>query len=174
MSGSEERSFASYNIDYSEKTRVIAALIILLLCVVVFAGLCIYQYFRFAKYETIDISGIPLADSAEYCWKLENNSEKDGYYLLSGWIVKMGESIRTYSINIIIEKEDGTAFLVPVEMIERKDVSEKLNGELQAFDYSASGFSVAINSRYAYPGENILVLYRNNGRNELVDISATL
>ena len=161
-------------IKLNEKSRVITAVIIILLCVAVFAGLCLYQYFRFARYEAVDISGIPVADESEYCWEIEDSIDNGGYFLLNGWIVKTGESILTHSIDIVVEKNDGTAYLVPTEMTERKDLSEKLNGNDAYFDYAPSGFSAAVNKHYAETGDRLFIIYRNNGRYELVDLSTTL
>ena len=121
MSSTDE--LCNNEIKLNEKSRIIAVLVIILLCVAVFAGLCLYQYFRFARYEAVDISGIPAADRSEYCWEIENDIDSGGYFLLNGWIVKTGESILTHSIDIVVEKKDGTAYLVPTEFTEREDVS---------------------------------------------------
>ena len=170
----EINSTAEKEITFSEKSRIIAAVLIIVLCVMVFAGLCLYQYFRFAKYETIDITGIPVADPSEYCWEIDSRIDRGSSYMLSGWIVKTGESILTHSIDIVVEKENGTAYLIPTEMTEREDVSEKLNAGGTAFDYTASGFSSAVNKNRVAAGDRVFILYKNNSRYELVDISTTL
>ena len=174
MSASEERSQSNKNIVLTEKSRRIAAVIIILLCAVVFAGLCFYQYHRFAKYEQTDLSLLQAADPADYRWDLDSRIDNGGNYLVNGWIARTGESINTRLIDLVIEKEDGTAYLVPTEMIERGDVSDKLNNGSTEFDYSASGFSAVVNCRYFSPGDRLFILYRNNGRCELIDLSATL
>ena len=52
----------------------------------------------------------------------------------------------------------------------KKDDSDTTSS---AFDYSASGFSATVNGRYSSHGDRLFVLYQNNGRYELVDLSAT-
>ena len=159
----------------TDRSRIIVSMIVILLCVIVIASLCVYQYCRFAVYEKVDISSITPADVKDYLWDIETNAKCNGYCEIYGWIVKTGESINTRKIDLIIEKEDGTAYLVPTDMIERKDISDTLNKGISAFDYSASGFATAVNVRSIGQGSSRLyVLYRNNNNYELVDISEHL
>ncbi len=171
MSASDKRGSSTYCSDPSMKSRMKIAGIVVSLCILVFAGLCFFQYWRFARYGTIDSGSIPVADPDDYSWEVEEITRANGNYLINGWIARNGESIDTRLIELVIKKEDGTSYLVSTDMVERQDVSDRLNGTVPALDYSAAGFSAAVNGRYLSPGDRLFVLYQNNGRYELVELS---
>ena len=88
--------------------------------------------------------------------------------------MRKDENIDTRSIKLIIANDDGSFYLVPTKMTDRKDVTKAKNSEGEKYDYDKSGFAVAVNKSYVQsPNSKIYVLYGNNGRNEIVDIDET-
>lgn len=166
--------FSSTSIPITDKIRHIATILIISGCIVICIGLNLYQYLRFSFYNKIDISEITLADTEKYNWEINTLTERTDIYQIDGWIVRKGEDITSSYINLIIANTDGSYFLVPTTMKTRTDVTASLNSDFSAYDYDASGFSTAINKRYVYsPDSKLYILYRNNNRYEIVDISVT-
>lgn len=160
--------------DATEKIRKRILLCIVGLCLVVCAGLNLYQFFRFGFYESMDISEINQGRGEDYSWNVETVNEKNDIYEIAGWIIRKQEDIKTRRISLVVVNEDGTAYIVPSMMVERKDVTRTQNGEGESYDYDYSGFTASLNRIFVHsPQSRLLILYENNDWHELVDTGKT-
>lgn len=172
ISSRKREQFSDTSIPITKKTRHIATIIIISACIVTGIGLNLYQYFNFSIYKKIDITEITSADTKKYAWKIDTLIEQVDIYQIDGWIVRKKEDITSSHINLIIANTDGSCFLVPTTMKTRMDVTTSLNSNSSDYNYDASGFSTAINKHYVHsPNSKIYILYRNNNRYEIIDIS---
>ena len=173
MTAAEESKDMNARYALSETLRKKIAIGIIVFAVI--ASVCVgaYQYMKYGAYNAIDISEVPAADAGDYEWFIDELESKNGQvYNAEGWVIRKGEDISTFNISLVIANADGTAYEVPAERKERLDITEYYGSE---FNYDSAGFVSTINAKYIIPQESRLyLLYRNNGRCELLDLDITL
>ena len=83
-----------------------------------------------------------------------------------------GESILTWKLSLLIQNDDGSCYVVPMAVQERKDVTEAMN---DGFNYNTSGFSVTVNKNYIKSDHaHYYILYENNDRDMIVDLDEAI
>ncbi len=91
---------------------------------------------------------------------------------IHGWIAYRGESILTWKLSLLIQNDDGSCYVVPMAVQERKDVTEAMN---DGFNYNNSGFSVTVNKNYIKSDRaHYYILYENNDRDMIVDLDEAI
>ena len=148
------------------KKKIIAIVLIMGTVLIVIFNL--YQYLKYSQYSTYEIDKNKIADSSQFAWHIDTMEYKYDVLKVNGWILYKGEEVSTWKLSMIIQNQDGSCYMVPMEMQQRTDVTEAQN---DGFNYDYSGFSATINRRYIKPGNvHYYILYQNNGRDMVVDI----
>ena len=162
------------NFLITDKIREKLSVFLLLSCVLICIILNVYQFYRYGVYKKIDLSKFSLVDSKNFSWHIDKLDVKRDIYQITGWIIRNEEDIKTHDISLVIVNADGSSYIAPTKMVERKDVTKNKNKGDKKFNYDKSGFKTIVNKRYVTSSDSkIYIRYRNNQKDDIVDISKT-
>lgn len=145
---------------------------VLILGTVLTAVFTLYQYLKYSQYSTYQLEEQKITDNSFFALDVESMEERYDVVKIHGWIAYRGESISTWKLSLLIQNDDGSCYVVPMAVQERKDVTEAMN---DGFNYNNSGFSVTVNKNYIKSDRaHYYILYENNDRDMIVDLDEAI
>lgn len=132
----------------------------------------LYQYLKYSQYSTYQLEEQKITDNSFFALDVESMEKRYDVVKINGWIAYRGESISTWKLSLLIQNDDGSCYVVPMAVQERKDVTEAMN---DGFNYNNSGFSVTVNKNYIKSDRaHYYILYENNDRDMIVDLDEAI
>lgn len=117
----------------------------------------------------MDPAGLSAADES-YLFAIEEAAPyEEDYWKLSGWALRKGEDILVADAHFILRAETtGVCYRLPTAIVERADVDAVVDEEGR-FDYELCGIESVVRRSQLSDRYRILIAYRTNGDDVLLD-----
>lgn len=156
------------------KKLVIILFAVLFLCIIAIYSLLVLHEKHIVA---VNVNDYEIFDSSSpeymYCFDPSDESKND----VRGWMIHKGESVKYAAIKVALREQDSDSiYIIPTEIIVRKDVTEAMN---DGCSYDISGFSASsanISSKLDISEKSYTIyLYSDyNGREFLIDTGLLL
>ncbi|HVI59656.1 MAG TPA: hypothetical protein VM619_12410 [Luteimonas sp.] len=131
--------------DPDKRLRLLVNLL-LPACALVLAAFYFSMFRRDNAAPVVDLAGYRVGDAAGFRYGMERcwwNERKIG---ATGWIVRERRGMSQRSVRVVLVDRDGRAHALKTTLLDRADVSKRLNEQLgNAVRYRNAGFTASLN-----------------------------